>query len=234
MTNYIIEGAVDFYKEINSIQEEEEEENRCLITGQPLLNNHIKLSCGHRFNYLPLYKEVCSQKKPSFINNFETTKLALNQMKCPYCRIKMDTLLPYMQIYDDAGVKLIARVNGVNSPERYCLKMSECAWIFKQGKDEGVKCAKNAYFNNSFLTADAANTNAANADANTNAYCDLHWKKIEIKNKKKEEVEEVWTDAMITYSKTVKVVELKKKLREKGQKVCGTKKELVQRVFASQ
>lgn len=230
MTNYIVEGAVDFYKEINSMQEEEEEENRCLITAQPLLNNHIKLSCGHRFNYLPLYKEVCSQKKPSFINNFETAKLALNQMKCPYCRIKMDTLLPYMQICDDAGIKLIARVNGVNSPERYCMKMCECVWVFKQGKDEGTKCAKNAYFNNSLLTADAAN---ADADANTNAYCDLHWKKIEIKNKKKEEVE-IWTDAMITYSKTVKIVELKKKLREKGQKVCGTKKELVQRVFASE
>jgi hypothetical protein len=221
MANYLVEGEIDFYKEINNMNEEEEE-NRCLITAQPLTRNHIKLRCGHEFNYLPLYKEICLQKKPLIINNFETTKLELNQMKCPYCRIKIDHILPYMQIYDTGGNKLIDRVNGVNSPERYCMKTTGCAWIFKQGKDEGAKCERNAYFNMN------------HPDADMHVYCDVHWKKIEIKNKNKEKKEEeVWTDVMIKYSKTVKVDELKEILKKKGHKVGGTKKELVQRVFAT-
>lgn len=35
---------------------------RCLITDNPLRKDHITLLCGHKFNYIPLFKEVLFQK----------------------------------------------------------------------------------------------------------------------------------------------------------------------------
>jgi len=35
---------------------------RCLITDDPLRKDHITLRCGHKFNYVPLFKEVLFQK----------------------------------------------------------------------------------------------------------------------------------------------------------------------------
>jgi len=34
----------------------------CLITDEPLRKDHITLQCGHKFNYVPLFKEVLFQK----------------------------------------------------------------------------------------------------------------------------------------------------------------------------
>ena len=38
------------------------EEPRCLITDEKLRKDHIKLKCGHRFNYVALFKEVLFKK----------------------------------------------------------------------------------------------------------------------------------------------------------------------------
>ena len=54
-----------------------------------------------------------------------------------------------------------------------------------------------------------------------------HWSKINIKN----DIE--WTDEMDKYSRNKSVIELKNLLREKGLKVSGTKKELVNRIIAN-
>ena len=35
---------------------------RCLITDTPLRKDHVTLRCGHKFNYIPLFKEVLFQK----------------------------------------------------------------------------------------------------------------------------------------------------------------------------
>jgi len=35
---------------------------RCLITDEKLQKDHITLKCGHKFNYIPLFKEVIFQK----------------------------------------------------------------------------------------------------------------------------------------------------------------------------
>lgn len=35
---------------------------RCLITDSPLRKDHVTLRCGHKFNYIPLFKEVLFQK----------------------------------------------------------------------------------------------------------------------------------------------------------------------------
>ena len=60
--NYIIEGGLDFYAEINK-NDSEDESSLCLISGESLGRNHIELPCNHKFNYVPLYQEVVTQKR---------------------------------------------------------------------------------------------------------------------------------------------------------------------------
>ena len=91
--NVIIEDDVDFFAELKSAIEDPQKNitmetldcSNCLITHDKLEENYITLACGHKFNYLPLYHEVVKQKSGSIL---ETAYLALNQIKCPYCRIK--------------------------------------------------------------------------------------------------------------------------------------------------
>lgn len=74
---YEIEGGVDFFKELkqfglsnqpaaasssSSSSSTDEAEVRCLITHEKLRKDHVVLKCGHRFNYVPLFKEVLFQK----------------------------------------------------------------------------------------------------------------------------------------------------------------------------
>lgn len=63
----------------------------CLISGQPL-EEIVKLSCGHTYNYEPLFKEVFNQKiNPNFKN--DAIRLKVNEFKCPYCRKIQSSLL---------------------------------------------------------------------------------------------------------------------------------------------
>jgi len=76
---YEIEGGFDFFKELKQIVPASSsaavcdsgcacavsllvEDARCLITDEKLRKDHIVLKCGHKFNYVPLFKEVLFQK----------------------------------------------------------------------------------------------------------------------------------------------------------------------------
>ena len=66
---YNIEGGIDFYSELYKSLDIEENEhktiedlNMCLITNSPLESNHIQLTCGHKFNYIPLYFDIKNHK----------------------------------------------------------------------------------------------------------------------------------------------------------------------------
>jgi hypothetical protein len=115
MTNYIVEGNVNFFEELyKSLDEEEtngftegkEEEkdqyamdtDLCLITNQPLENYSVKMKCGHKFNYLPLYKYLINYKQK--FNSMESSKqkLDINEIRCPYCRTIHNKLIPYIEI----------------------------------------------------------------------------------------------------------------------------------------
>jgi hypothetical protein len=112
MTKYNIEGGIDFYAELYKsldIEEDLEDNNNvCLITNQLLTDKHIIMGCGHKFNYIPIYKDILNHKQK--FNGLEggNGKLGTNQIRCPYCRKKQDNLLPY---YEELG---LAKVNGVN------------------------------------------------------------------------------------------------------------------------
>lgn len=113
MKNYKMEGNIDFFAELyksldSDAEHSDEDDNVCLITNEPLIENFVKLNCGHSFNYLPLYKDLMNHKNK--FNNMESSATVSNhnEIRCPYCRKKQTELLPY---YDMIGVK---KIHGVN------------------------------------------------------------------------------------------------------------------------
>jgi hypothetical protein len=98
---YIVEGGVDFYKELlDSLSDKIQKDidsNKCLITYDELNDFYVELNCGHKFNYGPLYKDIFNYKRR--FNNMEQTKnkLKINEIRCPYCRAIHSKLLPYYE-----------------------------------------------------------------------------------------------------------------------------------------
>jgi len=137
---YDVEDGIDFFKELQNILKPSDvcsnkvneivshvhpviiqEDDLCMLSKEPLDNTQIKLDCGHRFNYVPLYKDVCHQKSNSS-QMYDITTLGAGQIKCPYCRAKTSRLLPFIVCN---GVK---RTYGVNAPEYYCMPIFRCCY----------------------------------------------------------------------------------------------------------
>ena len=135
MTNYIIEGDIDFYKELNINKTNLFKENVCLISNETLNDTSITLPCNHSFNYIPLYKEVCRQKYK--FNSLEVKKLRSYEMKCPYCRNVIDNILPYVPNLPD-----VDKVKYVNIPSKYSYYPNKCSYIWKSGKRKDTQCGK--------------------------------------------------------------------------------------------
>jgi len=112
MTKYKIEGGIDFYTELYKSLDIEDTisdfENICLITNKPLTDKHVIMKCGHKFNYYSIYKDIVNHKQKFNGMETQTGRLNTRQIRCPYCRKKQDTLLPY---YEELG---LAKVHGVN------------------------------------------------------------------------------------------------------------------------
>jgi hypothetical protein len=208
---YIIEGGIDFYNELNNsgninniISLNSPDENICLISKEGLNDNFITLPCKHTFNYIPLYKEVILQK--ILPNSLETSRLSPHQIRCPYCRLIVNNLLPYIPLNN------VEKITNVNYPSNKCMKHLDCEQKLKNGNF----CSKSAY------------------KINGKIYCEQHWKIINEKkeNKQKNETKDIeWSEEMEKYSKDKTVIDLKQILRGKGLKVGGTKKELVSRII---
>ena len=79
---YEIEGEIDFFKELKqlystpdislSLTIDDDNIARCLITDEKLRKDHVTLKCGHRFNYVPLFKDVLFQKCSLLPKNLST------------------------------------------------------------------------------------------------------------------------------------------------------------------
>ena len=120
---------LDFNSLINSDNDDDFDNNNiCLISGNLLERNNITLSCGHKFNYLPLYKELYNQKVKKILDN---CSLKINEIKCPYCRIKTENILPPFNKYYDVN-----NVKGVTFPLNYCMDVSQCQYINKKTKQQ--------------------------------------------------------------------------------------------------
>ena len=144
--NIVLEGNINFYDELHNLDSDDDNDNDneplCLLTNLPLDKNSIKLPCSHEFNFVPLYKEVVQQKTRTISSHLNTDKLAFNQIKCPYCRQKIDNLLPHVRLNKEMGF-----ISGVNTPEKMCMDFHTCTYTFKSGKNKDQCCSKTAYNN---------------------------------------------------------------------------------------
>jgi len=135
MTNLIINQ--DFNNNLMSLLDDGDsssDEECCLIDGQPLNDNTcIELRCSHKFNYLSILNEVKIQRK---YNNLEVQKINYYQIKCPYCRVVHNGILPYYKAIIEE------KIRGVNWPPSKVLKFKSCNAILKSGKRKGQPCNK--------------------------------------------------------------------------------------------
>ena len=115
MKKYKTEDNIDFFNELyKSLDEKEDtlkteaDDDKCLITNQQLTDKFVKLNCGHKFNYIPLFNDVKNHKIK--FNSLEGNGSVLkeNEIRCPYCRKKQSSVLPY---YEEL---LLEKINGVN------------------------------------------------------------------------------------------------------------------------
>ena len=140
MKNYIIEGDIDLYAELYSSldnknkdtieQIDDTNKNVCLITDEPLEANSITLICNHKFNYVPLYKDLVNHKRK--FNTMESSgALKHGEIRCPYCRHKQQFILPY---YEELGLPKVSGVNEVYkyeppAPSPYYNNIKKCDFI---------------------------------------------------------------------------------------------------------
>lgn len=107
---------------------------KCLITGDTLENNCIKMTCNHCFNYEAIMNEIKTQKIKKKYNHLETQKLTRSEIKCPYCRTIQKGLLPHR--------KGFPKIRYVNWPPTLTMKANLCSAILKSGKRKGEECGK--------------------------------------------------------------------------------------------
>ena len=129
--------SYDFNNELLQLLCEEDNINDkdgqvCLISNTELIDNSVKLRCGHQFNYDDIFDEIKYQKKQHHHN--ETQKLSNTQIKCPYCRTIQNGLLPWYKGKN--------KCTGVNWPVKYQYKPNKCVYTYLSGKRKGSHCAK--------------------------------------------------------------------------------------------
>ena len=138
MDKYIIEGGLDFYEELyksldieETNEKTEEDKNLCLISNQLLTENFVQLNCGHKFNYIPLFLDLKNHKQKFNGMEGSSSKLAIDEIRCPYCRTKQKGVLPY---YEELG---FAKTNGVNDINPYT---SSKSYSYKTGASSYKTC----------------------------------------------------------------------------------------------
>ena len=219
MCNYIINGNIDFYAELMN-DSVDDSADTCLLTGEKLTYNHIDLQCNHKFNYLPLYNEVISQKITKKSGGMrDIVRLSLSQFKCPYCRTISNRLLPYIPEKDTKH-----RYTGVNYPEELCMEHKKCEYLFASGKKKNEMCNKHAFESKYGIFCQT--------------HCRVNVKRVlaqENKEKVKKEINlpQPWTNEMQDMFKKLKIVDLRNELRKHGLKVGGTKHILVHRIVTT-
>ena len=156
-------GAVD--------NNDDNDENICLISKEKLHPNHITLSCKHKFNYIPIFKEISYQKNKSN-TSFEITKLSHNEIKCPYCRRITNKLLPYIPYPS------VKQLRYVNSPDELCMSAMKCQHTHKCKNPVDVDVDINV--DNSDVKGDVkCNKNALYYEVENVLFCVQHFRQYE-------------------------------------------------------
>jgi hypothetical protein len=213
MNKYNIEGEINFYESLNKLIENDtnndtENDKICLITNEPLTEFFVSLSCGHTFNYKPLYYDLLNYKS-KFVNlEFSSNKLGLNEIRCPYCRCKINQLLPY---HEELGLELVNGINMYNIalPGPSYIPRIKCEYIL----DNDILC-------NKIYGTNIVHDKHGNIIGNNKFYCKFHAKIIlkthntELKEKAKLEKE-----AKLKAKEDAKAAKLKAKEDAKAAKL---------------
>jgi len=232
MKKYNIEGNIDFFAELyKSLDEEdnkhkiESDNNLCLITNQILIDKFVELICGHKFNYIPLYNDIYNHKKK--FNNMEGNgSLKMNEIRCPYCRKKQLSVLPY---YEDL---ISVKTNGVNfyddtqSQNNICTSVKT---VYSVGKCEfimPIPTLQSPNINNNYTSSYVGSSSCSinyvtKLDCDNKSYCWTH-NRIMIKKfekekeeKEKEAQKQLKKEAKQKEKEEKKEKEIKKKADEK-------------------
>lgn len=230
---YAIEGNLNFFDELyksldanESNAKTEIDDNLCLITNQLLTDHFVKLNCGHKFNYEPLYNDILNHKQK--YNNMESSQTALtrNELRCPYCRTKQKELLPY---YEHLPFKKVNGVNYFNPGEAFIASPNhhypKCEFL-----------VETTHFNaetNELSTAQSAchqhgSVISGENYGDTKCYCYYHKTRVVKKFKKaallKEKTEKVQEKALFKQKEKEEKQQLKKEQQKVKEKEDGAKK----------
>ena len=244
MKKYNIEGNIDFFSELyKSLDEEdtihkvESDSKLCLITNQPLIDKFVKLNCGHKFNYIPIYNDIYNHKKKFNQMEGKSTSLKVNEIRCPYCREKQSGVLPY---YEELVQE---KTNGVNFYDETEIQYNNChgQQSFYNGKCEFIITPlQNISINDYIKPYKCSSSYVTKLEHDNKSYCYLHnrfmIKKFEKEKKEKEKKikEEVKQKEKEEKEQKKKVKEeLKQKKKEELIQKNNTKKELKQIVMNS-
>lgn len=138
-SNFFNELYNEICNETNTNSIDNNDENICLITLEPLEEYHIKLNCGHTFNYEPLFNEVKFQKNYFHKQVIQMERIRPNHIRCPYCRHITPKLLPLHPVYKN-------RITRVNIPDKYSMIQTKCCYKYKSGKRKGEECLIDCYY----------------------------------------------------------------------------------------
>lgn len=210
MTNYKIQDNIDWKSLLNDnddLNDTKEYDNKCLLSKLPLLPDHITLPCGHKFNYLPLYKDLVAHRKASR----KTYK------QCPLCRTKLYKLLPILHN--------VNHVVGITEPPKHS-GTNLYGWGFKS------KYFKFESYNlgNKAICSMPGCSKFGSIKTNQGHLCKTHY--AYMVRRVKNDVYEKWTIDMFYVKKTKKVSELKSILKTLELPTHGLKDELVVRIFS--
>ena len=244
---YNIEGNVDFYAELNKPLIPDvnvDDTGLCLITRLPLTDDSVKLECGHKFNYLPLYNDLVQQTKPSICGYAKSGRIV-----CPFCRHSQQTLLPFNVAYKpilgvnlypgklckDANVKrcytkdaceMFVFINFCTS--EYTYKLSNGKHYCEGHKFLGLSIAKQEEMHDAFvLKTQTAETKLskkiAEKEAKQKEKLDKVAKKELAKNLAKSQLHDIIQSVPAPINETIACTALIKTGPKKGQ-LCGCKK----------
>jgi len=241
MKKYNIEGNIDFFSELyKSLDDETKSEsdiNLCLITNQPLIDKFVELTCGHKFNYVPIYNDIYNHKKKFNQMEGKSSSLQVNEIRCPYCRKKQIGVLPY---YEELVKE---KTNGVNFYDDTEIQCNNCSnQTFYNGKCEFIITPPpNIYIiDNSIKPYKCSSSYVTKLDHDNKSYCYIHnrfmIKKFEKEKKEKEkklkdELKQKKKEELIQKKNSKE--ELKQKKKEELIQKKNSKKELKQIVINS-
>jgi len=211
MANYVVEGGLNLWELLatNNVTETEQSDV-CLLTGEKLGPNHVRMPCNHMFNYTGLVKELIALRTP---NQYCSYRLPPKTLICPYCRQVSEGLL--LHIDSEAGDTPIKNITTCTAAR--AIPHRQCEHVFKSGTSKGKNCqSKHAYY------CDGA------------VMCVKHHRELERVSAAKKAKARIQSEASVKCCKLMrcKCVDLRKYLADHTEESpAGTKPALAMRIF---